>query len=257
VLEQVRRRQERIVLLSQSLSERGLPFSGLSSISEAIVKGTGGGTKIAQPPEWVCEVSTEEDPKSCLIWGDAEPGTKVVRPKNAPRQWCGLAALNSLRRRDPIKASRLWFDQYLIDMSRFSHDAGPLGVALAWFLDRPDATRAATTWLCSFCACTLRPLLELLVVAILTSGVTWRQYALWSPIVHAPLPLKLLIIRQTYLTLVYYFALLEKYFVYTLADLESRLYESTALALSTTEAPQPRTGLDFDDFDDDDDDDDL
>lgn len=86
ILQQIRTRQERIVLLSQSLSERGLPFAGLSSISESIVKAMGGGVKVVQPPEWVCEMSTEESPKACLIWGDAEPGTKVVRPRNAPDQ---------------------------------------------------------------------------------------------------------------------------------------------------------------------------
>lgn len=98
ILQQIRTRQERIVLLSQSLSERGLPFAGLSSISESIVKAMGGGVKVVQAPEWVCEMSTEDSPKACLIWGDAELGTKVVRPRNAPDQCvridpCALCSL--------------------------------------------------------------------------------------------------------------------------------------------------------------------
>lgn len=228
ILEQIRRRQERLALLSESLAERGLPFSHLSATTDLVVKAMGSATKVVQQPDWVCEVATEASPKSCLIWGDAEPGTKVVRPNKAIDQWCGISALNTLRRRDPVKASRLWFDQYTLDMSRFSHEAGPVGVALAHVLESPRIVRAATLACAFVLTFIFGPFVHMLVVAVLTSSITWRQYGLWSPIAHAPLPLKLLIFRQSYLAIAHYFLLLEKHVHSLLTDLESRLFEKSA-----------------------------
>lgn len=229
ILDQIRRRQERLALLSESLAERGLPFSHLSATTDLVVKAMGSGTKVVQQPEWVCEVATEASPKSCLIWGDAEMGTKVVRPNKAVDQWCGISALNTLRRRDPVKASRLWFDQYALDMSRFSHEAGPLGVLLAHVLESPRIVRAGTLACALVLAFIFGPFVHMFVVAVLTSSITWRQYALWSPIAHAPLALKLLIFRQAYLAIAHYFLLLEKHLHSLLTNLESRLFEQAAL----------------------------
>lgn len=225
IMDQVKLRMERIVLLSESLAERGLPFAGVTSISDTIIKSSG--QTVVCDPSWSCETSTEEDPKTCLIWGDAEPGTKVVRPSENS-EWCGLAALNSLRRRDPVKASRLWFDRYRIDMTRFSRDAGPAGQVLGAFLDKRSATRTATVVVSVIALAVLRLPIQLVVVGVVTSPAVWRNYANWSPIAHAPLPLKLVLIRQAYSAVAYYFSLVEKLIIDTLTDLESRLFEATA-----------------------------
>ena len=80
---------------------------------------------VLKAPDWVCALATDSEPKSCLIWGDAAEDTKVVRPRGACEQWVSLQSLNSLRRRDSVKTSRLWFDQYALDMRAFSRAAGP------------------------------------------------------------------------------------------------------------------------------------
>lgn len=103
-------------------------------------------------------------------------------------------------------------------------------------------TRTATCMACVLGGYILRLPIQLVIVSILTSGITWRQYALWSPIVHSPLPLKLLFVRQTYILLMQYLTLLERCLINWLTDLESRVFEATALTESSESGyvePQP------------------
>ena len=239
LLEQIRRRQERLSVLSESLADAGLPFSSVLSTAEQLNKGT---MTAPKSPDWVCVLVTEDKPKSCLIWGDAEPGTKVVRPRLAEDKWVSLAALNGLRRRDPLKASRLWFDQYLLDMRRFSHESGTKGLYVAQFLESPQLVRAASLLACVVLGLfVVGPPLRFLLTVIVTSDLFWRQYGLWSPVVHAPLPLKLLLVRQAYLCLTGYFNTLEKVIVDALVDYESDLFENKAFTLYTEPKPHSYT----------------
>ena len=256
ILEQIRRRQQRLGVLSESLAKRGLPFASIIKNAESLT--TFGGKGPPKPPQWVCMRSTTNDPKTCLIWGDAEPGTKVIRPRLAvgDDKWVSLGAFNGLRRRDPVKASRLWFDQFILDMRRFSHEAGPLGIALGTFLESPNLVRSAVAVACVVVFAVVRVPLQFLLVTIFTSNLFWRQYTLWSTVVHAPLPLKLLIARQTYLAVLHYFALLEKIIINFLVDIESELFERTALPLPRDPKPPKPHDDPYEPITDDDDDDD-
>ena len=63
-------------------------------------------------------------------------------------------------------------------------------------------------------------------VAGLTSRACWTNYALWSPLVHAPLPLKLLVVRQAYVWAVGALRALELLLRKGLVELESRTLEA-------------------------------
>ena len=71
-----------------------------------------------------------------------------------------------------------------------------------------------------------RPLLAVAAVAGLTSRACWTNYALWSPLVHAPLPLKLLVVRQAYVWAVGALRALELLLRKGLVELESRTLEA-------------------------------
>ena len=232
LLEQVRRRQERVLVLSKSLAERGLPF-GDGSLAEPEVKGA------VEAPDWVCALSTAECPKSCLIWGDAAEDTKVVRPRKAPDQWVSLSALNALRRTEPVKASRLWYDKYALDLRRFNDEAGPVGALLGAVLDSRKACRALAAAAAAVLGVIVQKPLAFLVIRLLTSQQCWSNYALWSPIVHAPLPLKLLIARQAYITAVTQFRVLQLQIRAVLIDVESRVLEAGVHAAVDDDAAEP------------------
>lgn len=219
LLEQVRRRQERVLVLSKSLAERGLPF-GDGSLAEPEKKAG------VEFPDWVCATSTPDAPKPCLIWGDAADDTKVVRPRKAKGQWVSLSALNALRRTEPLKASRLWYDKYLLDLRRFNDEAGPVAALLGAVLDSRRACHALTTVAALGIAFVARRPVGFAVIKLLTSQLCWKNYAVWSPIVHAPLPLKLLILRQAYITAVNNFRGLELQIRAGLVELESRVLEA-------------------------------
>lgn len=103
-----------------------------------------------------------------------------------------------------------------------------LGLVLDAFLSSRSALRCAAVvallaggWLVALPA-------RLALIAITTSGLFWRKYTVWSPIVHAPLPLKLLIGRQLYVWAQQYFQLLEKFIASQVLEFESRVLERAA-----------------------------
>ena len=98
--------QSRSMQLRQALLARGL--DGLHHSPEALEE-----AKKHVPVDWDCALATRQHPKSCLYSFDAEPGTKVVAPRDTT-QWISLSALNRLRRNDPTKVEPLWHSQYSI-----------------------------------------------------------------------------------------------------------------------------------------------
>lgn len=220
LLEQVRRRQERVLVLSRSLAERGLPFADGSAAAAAA------GVRTIEAPDWVCAVATADRPLPCLIWGDAEEGCAVVRPRKAAGQWVTLSALNGLRRTEPFKASKLWYDKYVLDLRRFNDDAGPVAAALGAVLDSPRACRLLACAVALAGAAALARPASLLVVQFLASQLCWKHYGLWSPIVHAPLPLKLLLGRQAWVSAGDAFRALERAVRGVVVDFESRALEA-------------------------------
>ena len=135
-------------------------------------------------------------------------------------------ALNALRRTEPLKASRLWYDKYLLDLRRFNDEAGPVAALLGAVLDSRRACHALTTVAALGIAFVARRPVGFAVIKLLTSQLCWKNYAVWSPIVHAPLPLKLLILRQAYITAVNNFRSLELQIRAGLVELESRVLEA-------------------------------
>lgn len=221
LLEQVRRRQERVLVLSRALAERGLPFGDGRLAARA------SGIRIVEAPDWVCAVSSPGKPRSCLIWGDAEDGCAVVRPRKAgAQQWVTLSALNGLRRTEPAKASALWYDKYALDLRRFNAEAGPVAALLGAALDSRRAVRSATWALLAVAAAVLRKPAAFLAVQVATSPLAWKHYSLWSPVVHAPLPLKLLLGRQLWVYGVDGFRLAERAIRNAVVILESRALEA-------------------------------
>ena len=90
-------------MFSKALAERGLNFGDGTTANPPP-------RLMVEAPDWLVARASEEAPRSCLIWGDAADDTKVVRPRKAKGQWVSLSALNALRRTEPLKASRLWYE---------------------------------------------------------------------------------------------------------------------------------------------------
>ena len=81
------------------------------------------------------------------------------------------------------------------------------------------------------------PAVAPLAVAFLTSQTCWANYQTWHPLVHAPLPLKLLVVRQLYVWAVLGFRRLENLVRAGLVEVETRaleagVRESSAAALA-------------------------
>ena len=219
LVEQVRRRQERVLVFSKALAERGLNFGDGTTANPPP-------RLMVEAPDWLVARASEEAPRSCLIWGDALEDTAVVRPRKARGQWVSLSALNNLRRLEPAKASKLWYDRYALDLRRLNAESGPAGVLLGSVLDSRRAARGLTLLTAALVLALARPLLAVAAVAGLTSRVCWTNYALWSPLVHAPLPLKLLVVRQAYVWAVSALRALELLLRKGLVELESRALEA-------------------------------
>merc|ERR1711937_893986 len=111
--------QLRATFLSEALAKRGLPIPSLKDVS------TPEGKAPPKKVDWDCAVSTEADPKHCLISYDPEPGSKLVVPMEmaSTDKWITLSALNNLRRNDPSKVQPMWNDQYAILSSWFDTDS--------------------------------------------------------------------------------------------------------------------------------------
>ena len=82
-----------------------------------------------------------------------------------------------------------------IDYSSYQQFGSVLCKAISWPLDHPHTLRL----LLGVCVCMSMSVLALplsvVVIRLLTSGVWWRQHALWSRVIYGPLPLKIVMYR--------------------------------------------------------------
>ena len=186
--------QSRSMQLRQALLARGL--DGLHHSPEALET-----AQKHKPVDWDCALATTSHPKSCLYSYDAEPGTKVVAPRDTT-QWISLQALNRLRRSDPTKVEPLWHSQYSIlgtwlnaadpTYSMYPY-LSPTASVVSFLLDSPVVLvgglvlAAVTVFLVTL------PFWESLVTTLLTSSLLWMQWPNWGRFIHAALPLKLLL----------------------------------------------------------------
>ena len=190
--------QSRSMLLRQALLARGL--DGLHHSPEALEE-----AKKHVPIDWDCALATDEHPKSCLYSFDAEPGTKVVAPRDTT-QWITLSALNRLRRNDPTKVEPLWHSQYSIlatwlnPESEYSmyHHLNPAGSLLSFLLDSPVVLIGGMMMVLATSFLVTMPFWESLLTTFLTSSMLWLQWPNWGRFLHAALPFKLLLGQMAY-----------------------------------------------------------
>ena len=209
---QLQARQARLAALSRQLSAAGLPFDGFEPPEPPA------GAKGAPPPvaSWECAVSTEDAERSCLLWGSAAAGAKVVAPRTPEAErsgargdaavrddtWITLSALNSMRRDEPEKVNDLWFNQYTVDMAAFTAHAGPLGALVGALLDaRPPARYAALAALAALLVAAFARPLSGLALSFSTSSWLWCRYPSWSRVLYCALPVKLFVGRSVALWL--------------------------------------------------------
>lgn len=146
--------------------------------------------------------------KTCLYSFDAEPNTKVLSPSGTT-QFISLSALNRLRRTDPTKVEPMWHSRYSILKSWFSDESefsilqfvgwkGFLVSSVLLDMGKGMVLRALLSVGVFGILITLMPLLEYLITRILVSSLLWMRWKSWGKIVHAALPLKLLIAQVRY-----------------------------------------------------------
>lgn len=190
--------QSRSMQLRQALLARGL--DGLHHSPEALEE-----AKKHVPVDWDCALATDKHPKSCLYSFDAEPGTKVVAPRDTT-QWITLTALNRLRRNDPTKVEPLWHSQYSIlatwlnPESEYSmyHHLNPAGALLSFLLDSPIVLIGGMMMVLITVFLVTMPFWESLLSTFLASSMLWLQWPNWGRFLHAALPFKLLLGQMAY-----------------------------------------------------------
>jgi len=193
--------QLRSTYLLELLSSRGIPnLPTLTSVCTS---------ESDRPPttvDWDCALSTNDEPRGCLYSFDAEPYTKVVAPSGT-HAWISLSALNRLRRTDASKVEPMWHGRYSIldgwfgENSRYCmlQHVGMKGfVVSSVLLDGGNGLILRSLLLLSAVTTLiiLRPIIEYTVSRILVSTAFWSQWTMWSRILRAGFPLKLLLIQM-------------------------------------------------------------
>lgn len=222
--------QLRATFLSEALAKRGLPIPSLKDVS------TPDGKVPPKKVDWDCAMSTEADPKHCLISYEPEPGSKLVVPTElaSTDKWITLAALNRLRRDDPSKVEPMWSDRYAIRSSWFGPNSrysllqhvGPKGVVLSTLLDG-NRLPAVVGLVMLFLVVQLMPVIEILANRFLVSSFLWSRWISWYRYVHIGLPFKLLILQTVYSYVAKGFAALVSVIKDKLVDLECQILEET------------------------------
>jgi hypothetical protein len=222
--------QLRATFLSEALAKRGLPILSLRDVS------TPDGKAPPEKIDWDCALSTDADPKHCLISYEPEPGSKLVVPMElaSTDKWITLSALNRLRREDPSKVEPMWNDQYAILKSWFDPNSrysllqhvGPKGVVLSTLLDR-NRLPTAVLLVLAFVIVQLLPLIEVLTNRFLVSSFLWTKYNSWYRYVRVGLPFKLLIFQTVFSYVAKGFSALVLVIKDKLVDLECQILEET------------------------------
>lgn len=246
--------QLRATFLSEALAKRGLPLPSLRDVS------TPDGKAPPKKVDWDCALSTEADPKHCLISYEPEPGSKLVVPMElaSTDKWITLAALNRLRRDDPSKIEPMWSDQFAIRRSWFDPNSrysllqhvGPKGVVLSTLLD--GKRLPMVVGLVLMCAAVfLMPVFEILANRLLVSGWLWMRWIHWQRYLHVGLPFKLLI-GQTILSYAAKgFSALVSTIKDKLVDLECQILEETIPLTVGVGSEDAYDDVDTEDFNDD------
>jgi hypothetical protein len=218
------RMQQHLYLTSRSLQLRQALISrGLVELSHTYSASASANKPSFAVVDWDSALSTKTSPKSCLFLFDAEKGAKVIAPtptvvtttngsnkssSSSPPpsyQWITVTALNRLRRTDPTKVEPLWHNQYAILSTWFqpghayslsSHLPLFPGQVLTLVLDRPYILTATLTLSLILAVLATWPLWELAARMLLTSRILWRHWSSWYRIVHAAMPLKLLLAQM-------------------------------------------------------------
>jgi len=222
--------QLRSTFLSELLASRGVPVG--PTMADVC---TSEGNKPPESCDWDCCLSTVDDPKTCLYSFDAEPNTKVLSPSGTT-QFISLSALNRLRRTDPTKVEPMWHSRYSILKSWFSDESefsilqfvgwkGFLVSSVLLDMGKGMVLRALLSVGVFGILITLMPLLEYLITRILVSSLLWMRWKSWGKIVHAALPLKLLIAQMTWKFMAGSFAKLEGKVREYVVDLECAILE--------------------------------
>ena len=224
--------QLRATALSEALVARGLP--GIPSLRDV---STLDGKLKPKKVDWDCALSTEEDPKHCLISYEPEVGSKLIVPMELAGdtdKWITLRELNRLRREDPSKVEPMWSDKYAVLSSWFSPQSrysllqhvGLKGVLLNTLLEGSTLSVVVGVLLVlGIIIC--MPVIEYIVGRFLVSGYLWMKWASWARFVHVGLPFKLVIFQIVFGQASKLFAKLVSLAKDKLVNLECKILEET------------------------------
>ncbi|CBJ27241.1 conserved unknown protein [Ectocarpus siliculosus] len=204
--------QTRTALISNPLAEKGYKLREI----------------VPSPRGLLCAVSTEERRMDCRMYVEAEVGKKVVAPCKCKgtQKWISFSALNSERRKEAAKWKNCPTCQGPIDYALYEAYGGGAGKAVSAILNNSRATRVAIGVLATMVLWLLSPLLHVLIVRVLTSGVLWKNYHRLTFIVNLPLPLQIMGIRFLMTWTNDQLLLVESMVRQSLTDIESRILES-------------------------------
>jgi len=223
--------QLRATHLSEALVARGVPtIPSLHDIQ------TPDGQVPPKRIDWDCAVSTEDDPKNCLICYEPEVGAKIICPMGLADsdKWITLRELNRLRRDDPSKVESMWNNQYAILSSWFGTSSrytllqhvGVKGVLLNALL-QGNALSTVVGIVLIVCTIICMPIIQYIVGRFLVSGYLWMKWPSWSRFVHVGLPFKLLMIQLLFNQLNKVFGRIISAVKERLVNLECRILEET------------------------------
>ena len=223
--------QLRATHLSEALVARGVPtIPSLHDIQ------TPDGQVPPKRIDWDCAVSTEDDPKNCLICYEPEVGAKIICPMGLADsdKWITLRELNRLRRDDPSKVESMWNNQYAILSSWFGTSSrytllqhvGVKGVLLNTLLQGNTLSTVVGIVLI-VCTIICMPIIQYIVGRFLVSGYLWMKWPSWSRFVHVGLPFKLLMIQLLFNQLNKVFGRIIAAVKERLVNLECRILEET------------------------------
>ncbi|KAL8428495.1 hypothetical protein ACSSS7_007190 [Eimeria intestinalis] len=158
-------------------------------------------------------------PLPCLLYAAVPPGRLAVAPaangsssnndstsdsssgrREEDIPWVSFIGLARLNRANPLKVKSLWF-ALLPFPSRavVASLSGVLRVSqvllVRFLLDHKPAVPCLLVAACCGSAIAAREPLSRFLLSLLLSSSVWRRYALWSPVLHAPPALALLLLR--------------------------------------------------------------
>eukprot|EP00921_Rhytidocystis_pertsovi_P020820 GHVQ01033183.1.p1 GENE.GHVQ01033183.1~~GHVQ01033183.1.p1 ORF type:complete len:446 (-),score=53.52 GHVQ01033183.1:998-2335(-) len=147
--------------------------------------------------KWGVCVSSDETPSKCLILMETPEGRKAMGPKGQKDRWVSVEALNSLRRRHPLKVTDLWYGEYQVDFDVLAPLLSTKTLLLGLILDHAVCLPLILAAACLAISPTVCRVAWSQALRVLTGRFFWRSYHGWSRLLYAPLPLKLLLGRYS------------------------------------------------------------